>query len=86
VTQAWAAAFRRDGWWALYGGIQHDPSGRLRGHTLFDQHGPRPPSFGAAWPHTTGTLHDDPDLHAELARFGIQVRDPGDLPFADPPS
>lgn len=84
-TQAWAAAFRRDGWWALYGGIQHDPSGQLRGHTLFDHHGPHPPSFGQAWPHTVSSLQDDPQLVAELARYGIHVREIGDLPFADPP-
>lgn len=84
-TQAWAAAFRRDGWWAMYGGIQHDPAGQLRGHTLFDQHGAHPPTFGEGWLHTTSTLHDDPRLVAELTRFGIHVREPGDLPFADPP-
>jgi len=84
-TQAWAAAFRRDGWWALYGGIHHDPSGRLRGVALFDHAGQHPPTFGGDWSHTTRTLHDDPDLIDELAAFGIHVREPGDLPVADLP-
>jgi hypothetical protein len=84
-TQAWAAAFRRDGWWVVYGGIQHDPSGRLRGHTLFDEQGDHPPTFGEAWPMATTTLHDDPQVVADLRRFGIHVREPGDLPYADPP-
>jgi hypothetical protein len=84
-TQAWAAAFRRDGWWALYGGVQHDPSGRLRGHTLFDRAGEHAPTFGRGWPHTTSTLHDDESLLDDLARFGIHVREPGDLPFSEPP-
>lgn len=84
-TQAWAAAFRRDGWWAVYGGIQHDPSGQLRGHTLFDHHGAHPPTFGANWPVAASSLHDDPAVLDELDRYGIHVREPGDLPFADPP-
>lgn len=84
-TQAWAAAFRRDGWWAVYGGIQHDPSGQLRGHTLFDHHGAHPPTFGANWPVAASSLHDDPAVLDELDRYGIHVREPGDLPFVDPP-
>jgi hypothetical protein len=86
TTQAWAAAFRRDGWWGLYGGIQHDPSGRLRGHTLFDHGGAHPPTFGGSWPCAAATLHDDADVVDDLGRFGIQVREPGDLPYGPPPS
>ncbi|MBW3576870.1 MAG: RES domain-containing protein [Actinobacteria bacterium] len=85
-SQAWAAAFRRDGWWALYGGIQHDPSGQLRGHTLFDHQSEHPPTFGQSWPHTASTLHDDTQLLEDLIRFGIHVREPGDLPFTTRPS
>lgn len=86
LTQAWAAALRRDGWWLLHGGIQHDPSGRLRAVTLFDHAGAHPPSYGKAWVHAIDTLHDDDDLLDELADYGIEVHDPGDLPFVDPPS
>lgn len=86
LTQRWAAALRRDGWWALYGGIQHDPSGRLRGHALFDRSGAHPPTMGGRWDYQTMTLHDDEDLHAELARYGVTVRDPGTLPFVNPPA
>lgn len=85
-TQAWAAAFRRDGWWALYGGIQHDPTGRLRGHTLFDHEGAHPPTYGDEWPYETSTLIDDEELLAEMAAFGVHVREPGDLPYVEPPS
>jgi hypothetical protein len=85
LSQRWAAALRRDGWWALYAGVQHDPSGQLRSVVLFDRGGAHPPSWGAQWPVAVRTLHDDPALHAALARFGIAVRDPGDLPFATPP-
>lgn len=84
-TQAWAATFRRDGWWVLYGGIQHDPSGQLRGHTLFDRQGDHPPTFAESWPYTTTTLHNDVQLLEDLVRFGIQVRELGDLPYATPP-
>lgn len=84
LTQAWAAALRRDGWWILYGGIQHDPSGQLRGHALFDHAGAHPPTIGNRWDHDVATLHDDVDLHAQLARYGITVRDLGTLPFVTP--
>jgi hypothetical protein len=84
LTQRWAAALRRDGWWAVYGGIQHDPSGRLRGHALFDHAGAHPPTLGGAWGHDVATLHDDADLHAELARYGVTVRETGTLPYTDP--
>lgn len=85
LTQRWAAAFRRDGWWALHGGIQHDPSARLRAVALFDTAGAHPPTTGSGWAYTTATLHDDGDLAGELDRFGVTVRDPGVLPYADPP-
>lgn len=85
LTQRWALAFRRDGWWALYGGLQHDPSGRLRGYALFDHSGAHPPTFGDPWRHETFTPAADQSLHEELATFGITVRDIGDLPFITPP-
>lgn len=85
LSQRWAAALRRDGWWAVYGGLQHDPSVRLRGHALFDHAGAHPPSSGGRWPHRTATLHDDTALHEELAGYGVNVRDPATLPYAAPP-
>lgn len=86
LTQRWAAALRRDGWWAVYGGLSHDPSGRLRGYALFDEAGAHPPSLGTGWAHRTATLHNDAGLHEELRRFGVTVRPPGTLPYASPPA
>lgn len=83
-TQAWAAALRRDGWWATYAGVAHDPSGRLRAVALFDHAGAHPPTLGGPWSHTAAALHDDEDLKVELARYGVTVRDRGDLPFVQP--
>lgn len=84
LTQRWAAAFRRDGWWALYAGTQHDPSGQLRGVALFDHAGAHEPSLGGTWPHETTTLHDDEALVDGLATHGVTVRARGDLPFKAP--
>src|SRR4051812_46508158 len=39
LTDQWAAAVRRDGWWALHAGVQHDPSGRLRAVAVFGNAG-----------------------------------------------
>lgn len=79
LTQRWAAAFRRDGWWALYGGLQHDPSGRLRSYAVFDHSGDHSPTAGGAWTHELTTPADDVALHQELVTFGITVRAAGDL-------
>lgn len=73
-TQAWTVALRRAGWRALYHGIQHDPSGRLRAVTLLDTAGAHPPyDDPAGWAPSTHGLHDDEDLLRRLARFGIHV-------------
>ena len=85
LTQRWAAAFRRDGWWALYGGLQHDPSGRLRGFAVFDHAGAHSPTLGGEWTFEISRPLDDERLLAELAAFGVDVREPGDLPFVTPP-
>lgn len=85
LTQRWAAALRRDGWWAVYSGVQHDPSGQLRAVTLFDAEGAHPPTWRSDWHVTVSTLDDDHALRAELAGYGVAVRDPGDLPFVNPP-
>lgn len=84
ASQQWAAALRRDGWWALYGGIRHDPSGQLRGYALFDHEGAHPPTHGAAWQVRVDSLHDDADVAAELGRYGVHVREPGTLPIVRP--
>lgn len=84
LGQRWAAALRRDGWWAVYGGMAHDPSGRLRSVALFDHSGTHPPTMGGPWSYRTTTLDDDRQLLASLARYGVTVRDPGVLPYTDP--
>ncbi|MGH9113864.1 MAG: RES family NAD+ phosphorylase [Acidimicrobiales bacterium] len=85
LTQRWAAAFRRDGWWALYGGLQHDPSGRLRGFALFDHLGAHAPSHAGEWDYTVTELIGDQVLLDEMARFGIVARERGELPVISPP-
>lgn len=84
LTQRWAAAFRRDGWWALYSGLQHDPSGRLRGFAVFDHAGDHPPTLGGEWTYDTASIVDDEPLVDDLSAFGLEVREPGDLPFIVP--
>jgi hypothetical protein len=85
LSQRWAAALRRDGWWAVYSGIAHDPSGRLRSVALFDYSGAHPPTLGGPWTYHTKTLDDDEELLANLSRYGVNVRDPGVLPYVEPP-
>lgn len=85
LTQMWAAALRRAGWAALFHGLQHDPTGRLRGVTLFDAAGAHPPlDDDQGWGHTDHGLHDDAAVIAGLARYGIDViRSDPDLPVVD---
>lgn len=85
LTQAWAAALRRDGWWAIHGGIQHDPSGRLCGVALFDQQGTHAPTHEGDWNYVTATLHENGVLHDELNYYGVHVREPGELPYVELP-
>jgi hypothetical protein len=74
LTQAWAQALRRAGWQLLHHGIQHDPTGRLRGVTIFDRAGEHPPYDDVdGWWHTDQDLHDDDELRVALARYGIHV-------------
>lgn len=84
LTQRWAAAFRRDGWWALHSGIQHDLTGTLCGVTLFDQAGGHEPTHAGPWMIAEVDLLDDEAL-VELAEAGVVVRGPGNLPQAPPP-
>jgi hypothetical protein len=84
LTQRWAAAFRRDGWWALHGGIHHDLSGTLRGVSLFDHTGGHEPTHAGPWTLDEVDLLGDATLD-ELANVGVVVRGPGNLPLAPTP-
>ncbi len=82
LSRAWAHAIRRDGWWAIYAGVSHDPSGRLRAVALFDHQGSHPPSHGGAWRWEGKAMDTDHELLSALARYGVSVREPGQLPWA----
>jgi len=84
LTQRWAAAIRRDGWWAVYAGVAHDPRGHLRMVALFDQQGDHPPSHGGHWRYRSSPIADDSALEQALARYGVKVREPGQLPWQRP--
>lgn len=84
LTQRWAAAIRRDGWWAIYAGVAHDPRGQLRAVALFDRAGPNAPSHGGSWRWRARRIDDDATLKAALKRYGVHVREPGQLPWARP--
>lgn len=86
LTRRWAEAARRDGWWALYSGISHDPSGRLRAVALFDHAGVHRPSHGGDWHYIEQRIDNDESLAAALRRHGVTVRSPGQLPWAHPPA
>lgn len=85
LTRAWAAALRRDGWWAVYGGVSHDPSGRLRSVALFDVAGAHPPTHGERWQVRSRPIDRDATLERALKRYGVTIRDPGQLPWKSPP-
>ncbi len=84
LSKSWAQAIRRDGWWAIYAGVSHDPSGRLRAVALFDHHGDHPPSHAGRWQFQQREIDRDSSVEEALARFGVAVRDPGQLPWARP--
>lgn len=74
TTQAWADQLRRAGHRALFHGLQHDPTGRLRAVTLFDKGGAHPPySDTAGWRSTRHRLDTDSTLRSALGRYGISV-------------
>jgi len=85
LTRRWAQVARRDGWWALYAGVAHDPSGRLRSVALFDHAGAHAPSHSGSWHWSGQGIHDDPKLKAALKRHGVTVRAPGQLPWTQGP-
>lgn len=84
LTQRRAGAIRRDSWWAVYFGIAHDPRGQLRAVALFDQQGEHPPSHGGRWYYRTRSMTGDAALESALARYGLSVREPGQLPWKHP--
>lgn len=83
-TQQWAAALRRDGWWAMQAGVHHDPSGDDRAYALFDRHGAHPPTHAGDWTATTAPLDCD-ELTRTLHPYGVTVLTAGNLPSADLP-
>ncbi len=83
LTQQWAAAVRRDGWWSLHAGVHHDPTGALRAIAVFGTAGDAAPTLGGTWAFTDGSLHDDADIADELSLYGVRVRRRGELPFTD---
>jgi hypothetical protein len=81
LTQQWAAALARAGWLALRAGVQHDPTGQLRGVVLFDDAGEHAPyDDDAGWSCTVRPLLDDPAVHRALASHGITVTADPTLP------
>lgn len=73
-TQAWADQLRRAGHRALFHGIQHDPTGRLRALTLFDKAGAHAPyDDTSGWLATRHALHTDSALRTGLGQYGITV-------------
>jgi hypothetical protein len=81
LTQRWARSLRRAGWLALWTGAQHDPTGRTRSVSLFDEAGEHLPYGDSAWQVEALSLADDPDIVAGLARYGVQVLADIDPPF-----
>lgn len=74
LTQSWAVALHRAGWRAVHHGIAHDPAGRHRAVTLFDDTGEHAPYDDAeGWRPTVHHLRDDARLRGALAGFGIEV-------------
>jgi hypothetical protein len=51
--------------------------------TLFDHAGAHVPTAGGSWTSTVASLDDDEPLVANLARYGVAVRDPGVLPWIE---
>ena len=81
LTQRWARALRRAGWRALWTGLQHDPTGRLRGVSLFDEAGEHPPYDDPGWEWDAHGLADDTAVVAGLGRYGIEVIEAVDPPL-----
>ena len=71
LSRAWAQAARRDGWWALYSGASHDPSGSLRSVSLFDHAGAHQPSHAGRWRWTGQRIDGDKSVEAALNRYGV---------------
>lgn len=78
LTQRWAAALHR-AWDSVYTGVQHDPTGRGRAVTLFDQAGEHDPFGDRRWTWKARPIADDPAVIRALARHGVTVTASGDL-------
>ncbi|MGH9068477.1 MAG: hypothetical protein ACRD0J_13465 [Acidimicrobiales bacterium] len=81
LTHHWARALRRAGWLALWTGTQHDPTGRARGVTLFDETGEHPPYGDHGWQWHALPLADDRQVVDGFGRYGIRVLADFDPPF-----
>lgn len=82
-TQGLAAAFRRDGWWAVRSGVHHDVTGHERALALFDLPGHHQPTHAGTWVTSApATLHDDAVLLDALERHGVRPSGPANLPTA----
>lgn len=81
MTQRWARALRRAGWLALWTGTQHDPTGRSRSVTLFDEAGEHIPYGDAGWAGEVAPLANNNAILGGLAHYGIQVLADFDPPF-----
>lgn len=73
LTQRWAAQLHDAGWDALHHGIQHDPSGRLRGVTLFGDAGDEPPSPAGDWDYADHELAGDEVIVDGLRQYNVAV-------------
>jgi hypothetical protein len=73
----------RAGWRAFHHGVSHDPSGRLRAVTLIDSTGDHEPFGDLRWQPVISSVHDDLELRAALARYGIEVTEEASLPVVD---
>jgi hypothetical protein len=81
LTQRWAAQLHRAGWRALFHGVAHDPTGRLRAVTLLDRSGEHPPYDDDGWDAEVVNIEDDPEVLDALDRYGYAViRTPTGLP------
>lgn len=86
LSQQWASAVRRDGWWALsaptrHAAVEDPPSIALFNETARVQ---VPMHGGDPWTFTV----DGPAEHqliAALTQRGVSVRGPANLPTADDP-
>lgn len=87
LPQQWAAAIRRDGWWALSCPSLHaavdDPHSVALFNPTAGAH--EPTHGGGAWGFAVDTGAED-ELVAELIARGVRIRGPANLPAAPHPA